>query len=442
MSRVFFLPLLLYAALNELGCTDAVHEPDARVSESTAAVDRIFARWNRDDSAGCAVGVVRDGRMVLQRSYGMASIEHGVPITGKTVFDIGSNSKQFTAMAVLMLASDGRLSIDDDVQKFIPELPVYQWPVTLRHLLHHTSGLRDYVDLLDFAGIHEQDLLMDAEALSVLTRQKELNFQPGTIFLYNNSGYLLLGLIVKRVSGMSLAEFARARIFAPLHMTQTEYLDNHARVVARRATGYREMRPGSFEVAMSNWEPVGDGQVQFPSRISYCGATIFGRAQSVGAPCSMPCWRQVSSLRGSGWSTGLALCCSNAAAIGPSDTVAPGRGTRTEVMHVPERRLSVIWLCNIGNALRTLADEVLRASLEPVEPKTMPLAMRKPQRWSAVTGTPRPASYIGLSGRRTGCSSKRLGSSHPCSTSAAGALRSTRCPCRTSFLRQARLAEG
>lgn len=173
MSRVPFLPLLLCAALNQVGCTGPVREPDARVFESTAAVDRIFARWNSDDSAGCAVGVVRDERMVLQRSYGMASIEHGVPITGKTVFDIGSNSKQFTAMAVLMLANDGRLSIDDDVRKFIPELPVYPWPVTLRHLLHHTSGLRDYVDLLDFAGNHEQDLVTEAEVLTMLTRQKD-----------------------------------------------------------------------------------------------------------------------------------------------------------------------------------------------------------------------------------------------------------------------------
>ena len=370
MSRVSFLSLLLCAALSELGCTDAVREPAARVSENTAAVDRIFARWNSDDSAGCAVGVVRDGRIVLQRSYGMASIEHGVPITGKTVFDIASNSKQFTAMAVLMLASDGWLSIDDEVQKFIPELPVYQWPVTLRHLLHHTSGLRDYVDLLDFAGTHEQDLLAEAEALTILTRQKELNFRPGTTFLYNNSGYFLLGIIVKRVSGMSLAEFARARIFAALHMTQTEYLDNHARVVARRATGYREVRAGSFEVAMSNWEPAGDGQVQssVEDLVLWSDNLRTGAVGGRAVLDAMLAPGQLSSGERLEYGAGLMLF-----ERGGDRTVRHGgtwAGYRAEVMHVPERRLSVIWLCNIGNARRALPDEVLRAILVPIESAT------------------------------------------------------------------------
>src|SRR4051794_22319000 len=155
----------------------------------------------------------------------MASLEQGALITPQTVFDIGSTSKQFTATSILLLAQDGKLSLDDDVHKFLPELPDYGTPVTLRHLLHHTSGMRDYTNLMFLGGFNIEDWTTDDDGLAAIVRQKTLDFKPGSEHSYSNSGYFLLSLVVKRVSGKTLREFAQERIFTPLGMTNTRILD-------------------------------------------------------------------------------------------------------------------------------------------------------------------------------------------------------------------------
>src|SRR5687768_3033322 len=225
------------------------------------SVDKVFSAYGKD-GPGCALAVVRDGGIVYSKGYGMASLEHGVPITPQTVFDIGSTSKQITAASILLLAQDGKLSLDDDVRKHIPEMPDLGTPVTLRHLLHHTSGVRDYIELLQLGEISFEDVATDDDALAALSRQKALDFRPGDEHSYSNSGYFLLSLVVKRTSGKTLREFAQERIFTPLGMSSTQILDDHTLVIPRRAASYAPRRDGGFRLAIANWEQTGDGAVQ------------------------------------------------------------------------------------------------------------------------------------------------------------------------------------
>src|SRR5437879_4125345 len=192
------------------------------------AVDEIFVDLTKPGSPGCALGVYRDGKMIYSKGYGLANIEEDVAITPQSVFDIGSTSKQFTAASILLLEKQGKLSVDDDVRKFVPELPAYGQQITIVQLLNHTSGLRDYLTLFELAGINIDSVTTDGDALALITRQKALNFAPGTDWLYSNSGFFLLSVIVQRASGKTLREFASENIFAPLEMTHTQYRDNHA----------------------------------------------------------------------------------------------------------------------------------------------------------------------------------------------------------------------
>src|SRR5262245_41817068 len=243
-----------YSALAQDGVKDA--------NSLNAKVDAVFAQYDKPDSPGCALGVIKDGKLVYARGYGMANLEHGVPNGPKLVYDIGSTSKQFAAASVLLLAKQGKLSLDDDARKHIPELPAYQKPITIRHLLHHTSGLRDYLTLFSLAGVNFDDTTTEKDALDIIIRQKALNFTPGDEWLYSNSGYFLLSIIIKRASGKSFAEFAKENIFDQLGMKHTLILDNHKRIVPMRATGYSPDPRGGFQIEMSNFEQTGDGAVQ------------------------------------------------------------------------------------------------------------------------------------------------------------------------------------
>src|SRR5918994_6595138 len=181
-------------------------------------VDAVFADVAAPGSPGCAVAVFRDGRIAYERGYGMADLEHDVPITPASVFYVGSLSKQFTAYAVALAAAEGKLSLDDQVKRWIPELPDYGSQMTVRHLVHHTSGLRDYNTVLDIAGRRNDEAFDNPTVLRIVARQRALNFKPGDDYLYSNSGYVLVSLIVERATGVPLAEFAKTRMFQPLGM--------------------------------------------------------------------------------------------------------------------------------------------------------------------------------------------------------------------------------
>src|SRR6266849_4969771 len=211
--------------------------------KSAAAVDEVFSDLAKPGSPGCALGVYRDGKIIYAKGYGLANIEQNVPITPQSVFDIGSTSKQFTAASILLLEKQGKLSVNDDVRKYVPELPDYGQKITILQLLNHTSGLRDYLTLMELAGINTDSVTTDEDALALITRQKALNVVPGSDWLYSNTGFFLLSVIVKRVSGKTLREFAAENIFSPLSMTHTQYRDDHTSVVPSRAMAYDPKEP-------------------------------------------------------------------------------------------------------------------------------------------------------------------------------------------------------
>jgi CubicO group peptidase (beta-lactamase class C family) len=226
-----------------------------------AKIDAVFSDFN-GHTPGCVLGVVRSGTLVYAHGYGMARLEENVPLTPESVLEIGSVSKQFTAASIFLLEHEGKLSLDDDVRKYIPELPTYDRPVTIRELLHHTSGIRDVISLMSMSGIPYDDFASESDALAMIARQHQLNFEPNSRYMYSNSGYVLLSQIVKRVSGMPLAQFAKKNIFTPLGMTRTVIVDDHTLVIPGRSGTYAPQRSGGgFEINMSNWEQTGDGAV-------------------------------------------------------------------------------------------------------------------------------------------------------------------------------------
>ncbi len=345
-------------------------------NESTSStVDAVFSAYAKPDSPGCALGVVRDAKLIYSRGYGLANLEYGLPLTTTTVFDIGSTSKQFTAASILLLQQQGKLSLDDDIRKFVPEIPAYQKPVTIRHLLHHASGLRDYLTLMSLAGTDFDGVTTDDDALALIVRQKALNFAPGDEFLYSNSGFFLLSIIVKRASGKSLREFAAENIFSPLGMTSTHYHDDHTQIVPNRATGYTPREKGGFAIDMSGFEQTGDGAVYttvedlqkwdqnfYEPKVG--GKELIEQLQLVGALNS---GETLTYARGLNVTTYKGL-----------KKVSHGgswAGYRAELLRFPEKNFSVICLCNLGatnpSALaQRVADVYLADAYAKEEPKS------------------------------------------------------------------------
>ena len=229
-------------------------------------VDRLFAQWDKPGSPGCALGIVRDGKFIYEKGYGMANLDYDIPNSPHLVYYVGSDSKQFTAAVIGLLVLQGKIGLNDDIRKYLPEMPdyraVYGVPVTVNELLHHTSGIRDIYTLMDLAGIRLEDVMTDSTALALIARQKELNFKPGSDYLYSNSGYWLLGQIVKRVTGESLRIYADEVIFRPLGMTHTHFHDDPGHVMKDRAMSYMPDTggPGSFRISyLQNFDKIGAG---------------------------------------------------------------------------------------------------------------------------------------------------------------------------------------
>lgn len=215
------------------------HPADPRLDSLAVEVDRLFDGWHRPDAPGGAVLIMLDGEVVHARGYGMANLEQGVPVRTGTVFDIASVSKQFAAFALALLEADGLLGWDDPVHRYLPELPDFGQEITLRHLVHHTSGIRDWPGTLAMAGWDFQDVMSFDQILRMAFRQTDLNGLPGEAYNYSNTGYNLLAEVVARVSGQSFRAFTNERIFRPLGMTRTHFHDDHTEVVPGRADSYR-----------------------------------------------------------------------------------------------------------------------------------------------------------------------------------------------------------
>jgi len=226
--------------------------------KSTKKIDELFKKWDKSDSPGCALGIIRDGKIIYKKGYGMADLEHDVPITPKTTFNIGSITKQFTAMCILLLVEQKKISLDDDIRKYLPKFPDYGQTITIRHLIHHTSGIRDFAGLSILKGMNllESTNRPKHEVLIIVAKQKELNFSPGEEMLYSNSGYLMLKAIIESISGKTLREFIEEHIFKPLGMKNTNYIDDNKYIIKNRAFGYiPDGKKGYFKNMISHRVP-------------------------------------------------------------------------------------------------------------------------------------------------------------------------------------------
>ena len=236
-----------------------VPDTAAQGNDLSDQTDHLFQKWDREDSPGCALAVIRDGAIIYQKGYGMADLEHDVPIAPETVFYIGSNSKQFVSFCILLLQEQGKLDLNDDIHEYIPDFPDYEVPITIRHLIHHTSGIRDYLNLFMHAGRNYLDHISGEEAYDMICRQKALNFPPGEEHLYSNSCYFLLWQIIEKASGKSLREFGEEKIFQPLGMRNTSFHDDNTRLVKNRAFSYFPKDSTTFGNLIMRFDLVGSG---------------------------------------------------------------------------------------------------------------------------------------------------------------------------------------
>jgi len=348
--------LLLVLALP---ATLAAQQPDL-----TTIADDVFAPWNSTHTPGCAVGVAQDGTVLLSRGYGMADLESGRPITPETILESGSVAKQFTATAVVLLALDGKLDLEDDVRRYIPELPDYGRTITIRHLLTHTSGLREWSSLVALNGwprgtrAHEQPDLLD-----FVFRQKALNYPVGDYYSYTNSGYALAYTLVERVSGVSFDEFTRKRIFEPLGMTHTGWRSDYTRLVPGRAQAYTPDEDG-WHLEMPFEKVVGPGGL-----LSTVGDwLIWNEAltnRTLGAALVDSLYRRMRLTDGREIEYALGLQFRTYRGLREISHSGSTAGYSTYLARYPERgHLSIAVMCNATNAsassyVRDLADRLI-----------------------------------------------------------------------------------
>jgi CubicO group peptidase (beta-lactamase class C family) len=257
MQKILFtlsIILLLFSCKTEF--ESKVHDKNTPLFDR---VDSIFKEWNNTNSPGCALSIIRDGEIWYNRGYGMADLEHDIPISSNTVFYVGSVSKQFTALSLLLLEEEGKLSLDDNIRKYLPEFPEYNRPITIRQLIHHTSGIRDYLLLWYISGKDYLDYMPEVEVYKLICSQKELDFSPGERHAYSNSGYFLSSLIISKVSGKSLREYAEENIFKPLGMKNSVFNDDNKRIIKNRAFGYTPLNEKEFGNVFMRFDLVGSG---------------------------------------------------------------------------------------------------------------------------------------------------------------------------------------
>ncbi|MGB5821571.1 MAG: serine hydrolase domain-containing protein [Saonia sp.] len=235
---------------------------DAQISESQSQqIDSIFLEWNLPNRPGGAIGVLQNSKTVFSKAYGLASLEYLVPNTKETIFNTGSVSKQFTAMGIVLLQQQGKLSFDDDIRKHLPEIPEFKYPITIRHLLHHTSGLRSLHAMLELAGWRGDDARTNADLNRFMTNQVDLNFKPGEEYAYCNTGYMLMVNIIEKITKEKFPDWMKASIFEPLGMTSTYVEDNYARIVPNNATSYHKGQTDELDRAIAYWGYVGSGNM-------------------------------------------------------------------------------------------------------------------------------------------------------------------------------------
>ena len=337
-----------------------------------AKVNQLFAEWNQPDSPGATLAVTRDGEVIYKQGYGMANLEYDIPITSATVFDIASVSKQFAGFAIATLSHEGKLSLDDDIRMYLPDVPDFGNTITIRHLLHHTSGLRDWVQSLVIAGVGMDDVISFKHILKMVQHQKALNFEPGEAFLYSNTGYNLLTEIVETVTGHSFREWTDTNIFKPLAMTNSHFHDDYEMILKNRAYSYQTVENDRFKHAVNNTTALGSsslystvedlakwvlnfdntriGEQTVIEQMHQCGVLNDGEQISYAFGLNIGEYRTLKTVGHSGsW-----------------------RGFRSHLIRFPDQKFGVVILCNLDtfNPLglaEKVADLYLADVLAPVE---------------------------------------------------------------------------
>lgn len=346
--RALILPLFIAAAvIATFPASLRCHMNSSEDDPHRVLADKLFAQWDLPDSPGCVCSIMKDGEMIYARGYGMASLELGVPLGPETVFSVASMAKQFNAASIALLALRGDISLDDDIRNYLPELADFGDTVTIRHLIHHTSGIRDYLALRYLADYSSKDYYDNDRIIRFLFRQKSLNFRPGEQYLYSNSGYVLLAEIVKRVSGQSLGDFSRENIFYPLGMRDTRFDDDMRRVVKNRATSYEPLEGGGFRRYLKAFEVAGPGNLLTTVGdlnrwdLNFYNPKIGGTAliELMHTRGRLNCDKELS----------YALGLTHGTYRGLRTISHDGwhEGFRAELLRFPEQRFSVAVLCNL-----------------------------------------------------------------------------------------------
>jgi CubicO group peptidase (beta-lactamase class C family) len=386
--------LALVAALS------AATIPAASAPVDTKRVDAVFAAALTKDGPGCALGVYSGGRVVALKGYGLANLETGTPVGPDTLFNIGSVSKQFTAMSAIILADRGRLSLDDDIHKYLPEMPDYGAPITIRELIDHTSGLKNYFDILFIRGLSQRDPVTPDEIYSAIRGVSKLDFTPGSQERYSNSGYFLLGRIVERVSGQRLGQFEQANIFGPLGMTHTKVDDDFTAVVPGRASGYVPDAKGGYRRTGNQMEVTGDGGVLTTVRDLALWDEDFYRGK-VWRPAIKAEMLRVNTLNngqpvtaepGVYYAAGLNL--GERRGLKYISHGGKDLGFMADLTRYPDQHLTIALLCNqifrIGDVTDGLADLYLADSYTQPAPADTP----RPARAPAPAGEPIPPALL------------------------------------------------
>ncbi len=371
MSRAIRLASSAFIAAGLAAAVSA----QAPASMSLASqVDQIFSRF-KPDGPGCAVAIYQNAKVILAKGYGSANLEYGVPITPATPFIVGSLAKQFTAAAIALLVEEKRIALTDEVRKYVPELADYGTPITIDHLVHHTSGLRDWWELVGMAGLRYDDTYTAQDVLDMTARQRGLNFTPGERYVYSNTGYIVLGLVVQRATGKSLREFAAERIFGPLKMTDSHYQDDHTQPVRGRAYAYSPAAGRRYTINVWNNDLVGQGGVMttvldlakwdgnFDTGV--VGGPGFLKRQlergklNAGTPLDYAFGLQISTYRG----------------LDLVEHSGSTGGYRAVLTRFPKQHTSIAVLCNVSNAApvtlaHRVADHLLRDAFTAPIPTT------------------------------------------------------------------------
>ena len=326
-------------------------------------VDQLFAEWDRSDSPGAALAVIRDSKIIYKRGYGMANLEYDIPITTTIIFDIASISKQFAGFAIATLLDEGMLSLDDDIRIHLPDVPDFGSIITIRHLLHHTSGLRDWAQALIIAGSEMDDVISFKHILKMVQHQKALNFEPGTAFSYTNTGYNLLAEIVETVTGDSFRQWTDTNIFKPLAMTNTHFHDDHEMILKNRAYSYLSVENGGFKNAVNNLTALGSSSLYSTvedlakwimnfDTLHIGGRTVLEQMHERGV---------LNSGEQTDYAFGLHI--SEYRGLKMVEHGGAWRGFRSHVVRFPDQKFGVVILSNLDTFPFSLTEEVIKLYL-------------------------------------------------------------------------------